>query len=275
LVDYFRAGYDVSVRKACAVLEIPRSTHYYRSTADPQTALRIRLRELAASRVTYGYRRLHVLLKREGWEINGKRVYRLYRQEGLVLRPRKPRRRRAAAARVALPKPTRRNEHWSMDFVSDELGWGQRFRALTIVDHFSRESPAIEVGISLTGRRVAEVLTRLALEHGLPETITVDNGPEFVSKALDQWAYANGVQLDFITPGKPVENPYIESFNSSFRKECLNQHWFFSLAEARTEAEAWRHEYNEFRPHSSLGNLTPREFVAKIEANESLMEREN
>jgi putative transposase len=265
MVIYLQAGHSVSARRACTVVEMSRSTHYYKSMADPQTALRIRLRDLAGSRVNYGYRRLHVMLRREGWPINAKRVYRLYAQEGLVLRTRKPRRRRSAVPRVAQPVPIKRNERWSMDFVSDELSWGHRFRALTLVDHFSRESPAIEVGGPMSGRRVAEVLDRLAESHGLPETIQVDNGPEFISKALDQWAYENGVRLDFISPGKPVENAFIESFNASLRKECLNVHWFWTLEEAREKIEQWRKEYNETRPHSSLGNLTPHEFVDNLE----------
>lgn len=267
---YLRAGYSVSTRRACEVLRFSRSTNYYESVADPQAALRIRLRDLAESRVQYGYRRLHVLLQREGWRINAKRVYRLYVQEGLVLRTKKPRRRRSAVARVALPAATRRNQYWSMDFVPDELGWGRRFRTLTIVDHFTRESPAIEAGVSMSGQRVTEVLTRLAMTHGLPEVIRVDNGPEFISRALDQWAYDNGVKLDFIRPGKPVENAIIESFNASFRKECLNAHWFQTLEEVQRKIEHWRKEYNEVKPHSSLGNLTPQEFAANLELEKAL-----
>ena len=172
--------------------------------------------------------------------VNAKRVYRLYDQEGLALRTKKPRRRKSAVARVALPEPVRRNQVWSMDFVSDELGWGRRFRVLTLVDHFTRESPALEAGVGISGRRVAEILTRLGLTHGLPDVIQVDNGPEFTSKALDQWAYENSVRLDFIRPGRPVENAFIESFNASLRKECLNVHWFQTLEEARLRIEQWR-----------------------------------
>jgi len=264
MVEYLQAGYVVSARRACAVVEQTRSSHYYQSLADPQTALRVRLRDLANTRVGYGYRRLHILLQREGWQVNHKRVYRLYVQEGLVLRTKKPKRRRSVVARSAQPKPTRRNQLWSMDFVSDELGWGQRFRVLTLVDHFTRESPALEVGVGMSGRLVADVLTRLSLSHGLPDVIRVDNGPEFTSKALDQWAYENDVRLDFIRPGKPVENAYIESFNASLRKECLNAHWFQTLEEAKSKIEQWRREYNEDRPHSSLGNLTPKEYAQNL-----------
>lgn len=229
--------------------------------AEPQTALRVRLRDLAEARVQYGYRRLHVLLRREGWLINVKRVYRLYCEEGLGLRIKRPRRRRSPVPRVSQPKPVRPNQIWSMDFVSDELGWGHRFRVLTLVDHFSRVSPALEVGSGMSGQKVADVLTRLSMTVGMPEVIRVDNGPEFTSKALDQWAYCNGVHLDFISPGKPVENAFIESFNASFRKECLNAHWFQTLEDAKQTIEQWRREYNEEKPHSSLGKLAPMEFA--------------
>jgi putative transposase len=151
-----------------------------------------------------------------------------------------------------------------MDFVSDELGWGRRFRVLTLVDHFTRESPVLEVAIGMSGPLVANVLTQLSLTHGLPDVIRVDNGPEFTSKALDQWAYENGIRLDFIRPGKPVENAFIESFNASLRKECLNAHWFQTLEEAKSRIEQWRREYNEDRPHSSLGNLTPKEYARDL-----------
>jgi len=175
MVEYLQTGYVVSARRACAVVGQKRSSHYYQSVADPQTALRVRLRDLAEARIQYGYRRLHILLQREGWQVNHKRVYRLYVQEGLVLRTKKPRRRRSVVPRVALPEPTRRNQIWSMDFVSDELGWGRRFRVFTLVDHFTRESPALEVGVGMSGRLVADVLTRLSLTHGLPDVIRVDN----------------------------------------------------------------------------------------------------
>jgi len=216
----------------------------------------MRIRELAAVRVSYGYRRLHVLLRREGWKVNHKLVYRIYREEGLEVRTKK-RRKRASALRVVLPAATRPNERWSMDFVSDSLHDGRRFRVLTLVDHFSRVSPAIEVGSSITGKRVVAVLERLAKAHGLPRVITTDNGTEFTSRAVDEWAHRSGVKLDFIRPGKPIENAYIESFNGRLRQECLNQSWFSSLEDAKIKIEAWRTDYNEHRPHTSLGNQTP------------------
>lgn len=215
MVDYLRAGYPVSTRQACDALRFRRSTYYYTSHADPQWALRIRLRDLAVEHIAYGSRRLHVLLRREGWRINYKRVYRPYGEEGLSLRRRNPRRRRSVLPRLQTPSPTAPNQLWSMDFVHDELGCGRRFRILTLVDHFSRESPALAVGVSMTGRRVVEVLRRLAVERGLPDVIRVDHGTEFTSKALDQWAYESSVKLDFTRPGKPVDNAFIQSFNAA------------------------------------------------------------
>jgi len=229
--------------------------------ADEQAALRIRLRDLAQARVSYGYRRLHIMLLREGWKVNHKRVYRIYRQEGLQMRPKKPRRHVMACRRMERPVATERNDSWSMDFMSDELFDGRRIRLLTIVDNFTRESPAIEVDQRLGGHRVVEILRKLKEERGLPKTIRVDQGPEFTSKALDQWAYLNGVELDFSRPGKPVDNAFIESFNGRLRQECHNESWFLSLEDAREKVEAWRDHYNRERPHSALGNLAPQEYA--------------
>ena len=226
LVVSLVAGYRVSERRGCRVLAVGRSTHRYKSRRDRQEFLRRRLRELAAVRVHWGYRRLHILLRREGWTTNHKRVYRLYSEEGLSMRTKKPRRRRSAAVRVARPVAEGPDQCWSMDFVSDALADGRRFRALTIVDNFTRESVAIEVGASLTGHRVVDVLCRLARVHRKPRWITVDNGTAFISEVPDQWARRHQVQLDLIRPGKPTENAFIESFNGRFRPECLNGHWF-------------------------------------------------
>jgi putative transposase len=249
------------------VLQVPRSTLRYRSQAQDQTPLRMRLRELAAARVRYGYRRLHVLLQREGWRVNHKRVYRLYRLDGLALRLRR-RRKRISAVRVVPPSATAPNERWSMDFMSDNLYDGRRFRILTLVDNVSRESPAIEVDRSLTGQRVVAVLERLKATQRLPKRIAVDNGPEFISKALDAWAHRNGVELEFNRPGTPTDNAYIEAFNGRFREECLDQHWFVSIDDARITIEAWRQEYNAERPHSALANLTPQAFAVHWWANQ-------
>lgn len=213
--------------------------------------MRQQMQQLALQWPRFGYRRLYVLLRRSGMKINHKRVQRLYREEGLALRRRK-RRRRACTLRVPMAAAARPNQRWSMDFVSDVLVGGRRIRALTIVDDYTRECPAIEVDTSINGVRVARVLDRLADLHGLPEMIRTDNGPEFAGQALDAWAYRRGVKLDFIRPGKPTENSYVESFNGKFRDECLNENWFANLPEAIREIEAWRNKYNGKRPHSSL-----------------------
>jgi len=221
----------------------------------------MKIKEIAAVRVRYGYKRIHVLLRREGWQINHKRVYRLYCEEGLNLRARRPKRRVSAAHRMQRQEARGINECWSMDFVSDALFNGRRFRALTVVDNFSRESLAIEVEQGIRGEQVVGVLDRLKFARGVPKVIRVDNGPEFISKILDKWAYENGVTLDFSRPGKPTDNAFVESFNGSFRDECLNVNWFLSLQDARAKIEAWRIDYNDYRPHSSLGDMTPSDFA--------------
>jgi putative transposase len=242
----------------------------YQGKRDAQVALRMRINEIAKIRVRYGYKRIHVLLQREGWKVNHKRVYRLYREEGLTLRSKRPKRRVSAAHRILRETARMVNESWSMDFVCDSFFNGKRFRSLTIVDDFTRECLAILVEKSIKGKEVAELLGFLKTIKGLPQRIRVDNGPEFISKDLDKWAYLNGVTLDFSRPGKPVDNCHIESFNGSLRDECLNTHWFMSLEDAKDKIEAWRIEYNNFRPHSSLGNLTPAGFAANQQENESL-----
>ena len=194
--------------------------------------------------------------------MNRKRVYRLYKLEGLCMKRRKPRRHRSSATRIPPPTAGRINESWSMDFMADEVFDGRRFRLLTIVDDFTRESLAIEVGQRLTGGHVADVLDRIGAVRGLPTRIRVDNGTEFTSKRLDQWAYVTGVTLEFSRPGKPTDNGLIEAFNGRLRAECLNENWFLSLDDARTKVESWRRHYNADRPHSALGNLAPREFAA-------------
>jgi len=262
LVLEMKISYQVSERRACADLAFSRSVIRYSSRADPQSALRMRLRDLASARVGYGYRRLHILLWREGWRVNHKRVYRLYREEGLGMRKRPPRRRKACLKREARPVAVVKNECWSMDFMSDQLFDGCRFRLLTIVDNHTRESLAIHVGQRIRGIEVVQVLERIVLEHGKPQAIRVDNGPEFVSKDVDLWAYWNHVKLDFSRPGKPTDNAYIESFNARFRLECLNEHWFLSLEDARKKTEQWRQDYSQNRPHSSLGNVPPGKYAA-------------
>ncbi len=261
-------SYQTSERQALEAFGWARSTHRYQSVADPQDALRIRLRDLAGVRIGFGYRRLHVVLRREGWQVNHKRVYRLYRQEGLGLRKKVPRRRVASVKREIRPTATSQNECWSMDFVSDQLYDERRLRVLTLLDNHTRESLALYPSQRIRGIDVVQVLEQVTRENGFPKRIKVDNGPEFISKDLDRWAYWNHVELDFSRPGKPSDNALIEAFNSRFRQECLNQHWFLSLEDARTKIEAWRRSYNSERPHSALDYRTPEEFIDEIVRSE-------
>lgn len=235
----------------------PRDSRF----AEVNERLRVRLRQLAEERRRWGYRRLHILLEREGWQVNSKRVYRIYVEEKLVVRRRKRRRRICARARVLLAPPVRSNETWTMDFLQDALATGRKMRTLSIEDAYTREMLAIEVDTSLPALRVVRVLEKLRMQRGVPTRIVIDNGTEFTSKALDQWAYQNKVTLHFITPGRPMENGYIESFHGKFREECLNEHWFLTLDDARETIEDWRIDYNQVRPHSALGYRTPAEFA--------------
>jgi putative transposase len=220
------------------------------------------MQEIAQVRVRYGFWRIFILLRREGWRDNHKRVYRLYKEEGLNLRSKRPRRSKAASHRLERLELSSNHECWSMDFVADQLFDGRKFRCLTIVDNYSRQCPGILVGQSLKGEDVVTALGRIRQETDtLPKRIQVDNGSEFISKALDKWAYENKVTLDFSRPGKPTDNAFIESFNGSFRDECLNVNWFLSMEDAKEKIEAWRQEYNGFRPHSSLGDRTPEEWL--------------
>jgi len=214
MVDYARSTWRVSIRRACRALPVRRSTYHYRSRRAGQAQLVERIKEIAATRVRYGYRRIHVLLRREGWRVNPKRVYRLYRETGLQLRHKTPKRRVKAKLREDRRPATRSNETWAMDFVHDQLATGRKLRVLTIIDTFSRFSPAIEPRFNFRGADVVEVLERVGQEMGLPAVIRVDQGSEFVSRDLDLWAYQRGVTLDFSRPGKPTDNAYIESFSS-------------------------------------------------------------
>jgi putative transposase len=231
----------------------------------------MRIREIAQARVRYGYRKIRVLLNREGWKVGKAVMCRLYREEGMALKQRPKRRRRAAEQRREGTRTTAANQAWSLDFVADQLSDGRRFRALTMVDVFTRESVAIEVGQALKGTDVVEVLNRLRFERGIPRMLFCDNGSEFTSQILDLWAYQNGVKIDFSRPGKPTDNAYVESFNGTFRAECLDTHWFGTLAEAKESIEAWRKEYNESRPHRALGERTPNEFAHEVAASRDLM----
>lgn len=265
---FLQVGFRVSERRACRVVGVHRTRYRYRSRAQDQSPLRQRIREIAAVRVRYGYRRVHTLLRREGWQVNVKRVYRLYRLDGLCLRLKARKKRLSAPRAVPLP-PQGPNEQWSMDFMSDSLYDGRRFRVLTVVDNMSRESPALVVDRSFSGARVVAMLNRLEAIWGLPKSIQVDNGPEFTSKALDDWAHRHRIKLVFSRPGTPTDNPYIEAFNGRFRAECLDQHWFASLEEARQIIEAWRIDYNEVRPHTALNNHSPTAYKAVYRQNQA------
>jgi len=259
VVTQLTATFPVSARRACRVVGLAGSSWHYRARRPARSELQARLAHLAGERPRWGYKRLHVLLRREGHHCNHKLVYRLYREAGLSMRRR--RRKRVAFPRQPLAPPAGPNERWSMDFVTDALADGRRFRSLTIVDDFTRECPAIEVDTSLTGARIIRVLERLAARRGLPHGIVCDNGPEFAGQTLDVWAHQRGLKLLFIAPGKPVQNAYVESFNGRLRDECLNEHWFTTLADARATIERWRQDYNAVRPHSSLDDRTPTAFA--------------
>jgi putative transposase len=260
----------MSERRACGLAGVCRATVRYQARQRDEGDVRQRLRELAALRKRFGYRRLGLLLRREGVIVNHKRVYRLYREEGLSLRRRK-RKRLTSEGRGPGELASGPNEVWSLDFVSDATAPGRRLKLLTIVDTFTRESLAVEVDTSISGERMARVLDRVIAERGAqPSEVVLDNGPEMTSRALDQWAYERGIRLRFIAPGKPVQNAYIESFNGRLRDECLNLHWFRSVADARQIVEAWRLDYNRARPHSALGGLTPEEYRSGLTATSAV-----
>lgn len=264
VVRHFEAAYAVSERRACRASGFGRASHRYRSRRDPQEPLRGRLKELAAARVRYGYRRLHVLLRREGWQANHKRVYRLYSEEGLSIRTRTPRRRRSCRYRSARAEIGGANDVWAMDFVSDRLFDERPFRILTVVDCCTREALSTAPRTNFRAYQVVDELDRLCRLRGRPRSIRVDNGPEFAGRLLDQWAYLNKVELDFSRPGKPSDNAFVEAFNSRLRQECLNASWFLSMGDARARIEAWRVDYNHDRPHSALGGLTPAAFADQL-----------
>lgn len=263
LIEDFR----VSTQRACAVVCMHRSGWYYKAHRREYRPVRQRIKEIAAARVRYGMWRIYILLRREGFKDNHKRVHRIYKEEGLNLRSKRPKRNKSAAHRLQRPELSSLHQCWSMDFVSDQLFDGRKFRALTVVDNFSRYCHAISVGQSIKGIDVVAVMNRLKEEGGqVPQRIQVDNGSEFISKDFDKWAYDNGVTLDYSRPGKPTDNPFIESFNGSFRDECLNINWFLSLEDAYEKINAWIEEYNNFRPHSSLNGLTPAQVVERYQA---------
>lgn len=258
-VRYVQERLGFSQRRACRLVGGGRSTVRYRRRRGDDAALRARLRELADQRPRFGYRRLHALLRREGIAVNHKRIERLYREEGLAVR----RRTRKSLCRVRRghpPAPERANEQWAVDFLQDALASGRAVRLLSVLDVFTREALALEVDTSLPGSRVVRVLDRLAGERSAPVKIVLDNGPELIGRALEEWAHRHAVALHFIDPGKPIQNAHCESFHGRLRDECLNEHWFLGLADARRIVEAWRRDYNAERPHSALAYRTPEEF---------------
>lgn len=260
-MGYLNEELHLSERRACRIVGLSRSVAQYQPRESNDDVVRDRLKELAAENKRYGYKRLHVLLKREELVINHKRTYRLYREENLQVRTKK-RRKLPRRDRVVISVPDRPMQRWSLDFMSDQLSTNRRFRMLNIVDDYSKYCPGQIVGFSIGGERLVRFLDDLAVRGGLPEEIVLDNGPEGTSKAMFEWSERTGVKLCFIEPGKPTQNAFIESFNGRCRDECLNQNWFRSIRHAREAIEEWRIHYNTKRPHSALGYKTPSEFLS-------------
>ncbi len=264
-MDYLSQNYPVSGARACGLLHLAVSSYYYQPHGRRDEApVRSALRRHAAVRRRWGYRRLLVLLRREGLGDNHKRVYRLYRAEGLQVRQRRRRKQRLVRGAEPTSTPRQPNERWSLDFVHDRLANGRALRLLTVHDDYTRECLWIEVDHSLSGPRVARALDYVAQLRGRPMSLLTDNGPEFAGLALERWAHDHQVSHRFITPGKPAQNGFIESFNGKLRDECLNENEFINLSHARAIIEAFRDDYNQNRPHSSLADLTPNEFAAQI-----------
>ena len=266
MVQGIRMEYNISINRCISLVLLHKSIYYYKPrTQRCDKLLRMRMKEVAASRVRYGFWRIYISLRREGFTDNHKRMYRIYCEEGLNLRSKRPKRNRSASHRQpSQGSAYSLHECWSMDFVCDQLYNGTRFRALTVVDNYSRKCLAIHAGKSLRGSDVVEIMERITYVHQhTPKRIKVDNGSEFISKVLDKWAYEHQVELDFSRPGKPTDNPFIESFNGSFRDECLNVNWFLSMEDVQQKFDVWREDYNNFRTHSSLGDVTPNEYIEK------------
>lgn len=258
LVAWVRAAYQLSTHRACRVTGVARSSVLYRSVRPPQQALRARIRELASVRVRAGYRQLFILLRREGWPVNHKRVYRLYCEEGLSLRLKRPRRHRTASLRSQAPRPTAPNQQWAMDFMHDTLATGETIRVLTMMDLCTRECIGLVAARRFRAEDVVRILEGVTQQReGAPRRIKVDNGTEFTSKALDHWAYWAKVELDFSRPGRPGDNAHIEAFNGNVRRECLSQSWFVSVGDAQRELDAWQDDYNNRRPHKALAGHPP------------------
>lgn len=260
---HLRSAYEMSERRACRVLGVDRTSVRYQAKRADDGALRDRLKALAQERRRFGYRRLHVMLRREGHAVNKKRVQRIYREEKLTVR-RRGGRKRAMGTRRPLEIPLVANQRWSLDFVSDQMTDGRRFRILTVIDNCTRECLGLVADTSLSGRRVARELDAIILRRGRPETIISDNGTEYTSNAILAWADDTGVGWHYIAPGKPQQNGFNESFNGRLRDELLNETLFRSLPHARAVLETWRCDYNETRPHSKLGWLTPKAYAQAL-----------
>lgn len=256
-MDLVCGEWGASIRRACAVFLVDTSTYHYKSRRTGQASLEKRMLEICETRVRYGYRRVHILLRREGWMINEKKTRRIYNELGLKLRNKTPKRRVKTKLREDRQIAVGPNDVWAMDFVHDQLATGRKLRILTVVDTHSRYSPATDARFTYRGEDVVQTLERVCAKVGYPKTIRVDNGSEFISRDLDLWAYAKGVVLDFSRPVKPTDNAFIEAFNSKFRQECLNAHWFLTLADTREKLDLWRRDYNEVRPHSAIGYNVP------------------
>jgi putative transposase len=264
-VAFLREQYEVSERRACKLLLLDRTTYRYEPRPDHNAQLREKMTELAKKKPRYGYRRLHVLLERQGEKVSPMRLFRLYQQAGLAVRRLK--RKRLARPAAALPLHVRANQEWALDFVTDTLGTGRGIRVLTVVDAFTRECLGLDVDTSLSSRRVTRTLEQLIAERGKPDSIRCDNGPELTSRHILGWSEDQKINLIHIQPGKPMQNGHIESFNGRMRDECLNATWFHNLADARAKIASWRREYNEERPHSSLGYRTPNEFAEQLKSS--------
>ncbi len=260
----------ISERRSCQLASLNRKSCRYQNRLRTDTNLIKRLRQLAVEHPCFGYRRIHALLGRAGFKINLKRVYRLWKQLHLSLPRRRPRKVRAKAMVGITPKAGRANQVWTYDFVFDQSLSGKSLKMLTLIDEYTRECLAVEVGVSMTSERVRQILERVCSEKGQPELIRSDNGSEFIGRAVNYWLKQNGIKALLIEPGKPWQNGKGESFNGKLRDECLSREWFSSVKEAQVVIEGWRNFYNEQRPHSSLGYLTPLEFKSKMENNQSL-----
>ena len=258
-VTFVMTEFGFSERQACRLLDLDRTSFRYAAQPDQDAALREQLIGLARQKPRYGYRRLWAVLSRQGWSVNVKRVYRLYREEGLAVR--RLRRKRVVRTAPLNAQLTAANQEWALDFVTDALATGRGLRMLTVVDSFTRECPAIEVNTGLSGRHVTRVLERVIEQRGKPQSLRCDNGPEFTSRHFIAWCAEQNITLIHIQPGRPMQNGYVESFNGRFRDECLNANWFMNLNDARRKVERWREEYNADRPHSSLGYRTPEEYA--------------